>query len=437
MTDNGDDIRPSPEAFLKLAQAEEAEAEEGRGKLKIFLGYAAGVGKTFAMLEAGEERRLEGRDVVGLAATGTGKTAAFAVPMIHDLMMNMDHRALIMAPTRELAQQIMEECLSFSKGCSLRGALLIGGASMHLQKRDLRGNPRIVVGTPGRIKDHLRQGTLLLKFFNYTVLDEVDRMLDMGFINDITSILAETNPVRQSLFFSATMEPKIERLIKGFSKDPVTVSIVQGAAADGVDQNVVYYNGNADKIEKLHELLIKPGCSKTIIFDETKRAVIVDPGEFNAGILSHVERNGFYVSAVLLTHNHIHHVRGLRTLLRIYEAEVYAATAKVLGFPCRVVSDGERLAVAGFPVEALSVPGHSPDSMVYRIDRLLFTGDSLFPGGVGKTWSPEDFTSLLGEVTEKVFDRLPDETWFYPGHGNDGRLGDDRPHLAEWRARGW
>jgi superfamily II DNA/RNA helicase len=216
---------------------------------------------------------LEGRDVVGLAATGTGKTAAFAIPMIHDLMMHMDHRALIMAPTRELAQQIMEECLSFSKGCSLRGALLIGGASMHLQKRDLRGNPRIVVGTPGRIKDHLRQGTLLLKFFNYTVLDEVDRMLDMGFINDITSILAETNPVRQSLFFSATMEPKIERLIKGFSKDPVTVSMVQGSAADGVDQNVVYYKGNADKIEKLHELLIKPGCSKTIIFDETKRAV--------------------------------------------------------------------------------------------------------------------------------------------------------------------
>ena len=216
---------------------------------------------------------MEGRDVVGLAATGTGKTAAFAVPMIHDLMMNQNHRALIMAPTRELAQQIMEECLSFSKGCSIRGALLIGGASMHLQKRDLRYNPSIIVGTPGRIKDHLRQGTLQLRFFNYAVLDEVDRMLDMGFINDITSILGELNPVRQSLFFSATMEPKIERLIKGFAKDPVTVSTVLGTTADGVNQNVVYYSGTNDKLDKLHELLIKPGCSKTIIFDDTKRAV--------------------------------------------------------------------------------------------------------------------------------------------------------------------
>lgn len=216
---------------------------------------------------------LSGRDVVGLAATGTGKTAAFAIPMIHDLMMNMNHRAIIMAPTRELAQQIMEECLSFSKGCSIRGALLIGGASMHLQKRDLRMNPRIVVGTPGRIKDHLQQKTLYLKFFNYAVLDEVDRMLDMGFINDITAILGEVNPVRQSLFFSATMEPKIEKLIKGFSADPVTVSTVTGSTADGVNQNVVYYSGGTDKIEKLHNILIGSGCSKTIIFDDTKRLV--------------------------------------------------------------------------------------------------------------------------------------------------------------------
>ncbi len=216
---------------------------------------------------------LQGKDVVGIANTGTGKTAAFAIPMIHDLITHMDHRAIIMAPTRELAQQIMEECFSFGKGCGLRSALLIGGASMSLQRRDLRTNPRVVIGTPGRIKDHIQQGTLPLSLFNFVVLDEVDRMLDMGFINDITSILGRVSPVRQSLFFSATMEPKIARLIEQFSKDPVTVSTKEGSTVDSVSQNVVYYGGNLEKMDKLHDVLIAGDCGKTIIFDDTKRAV--------------------------------------------------------------------------------------------------------------------------------------------------------------------
>lgn len=216
---------------------------------------------------------MAGDDVVGIANTGTGKTAAFALPMIHDLMTHMDRRALIMAPTRELAEQIIDEIFVFAKGCSLRGALLIGGASMHLQKRDLRMNPRIVVGTPGRIKDHLQQGTLLLSFFDFVVLDEVDRMLDMGFLPDVKSILSKVKAERQSLFFSATMEPRVEQLIKAFSRDPRTVSVKEGATADCVAQDVVYYKDAKDKIEKLHEELIKPACSKTIVFDDTKRSV--------------------------------------------------------------------------------------------------------------------------------------------------------------------
>jgi superfamily II DNA/RNA helicase len=216
---------------------------------------------------------MQGKDVVGIANTGTGKTGAFAIPMIHDLVKHMDHRAIIMAPTRELAQQIMEECFSFGKGCGLKSALLIGGASMHLQKRDLRFNPRVVVGTPGRIKDHLQQRTLDLSFFNFVVLDEVDRMLDMGFINDITDILSRVSARRQSLFFSATMEPKVAKLIEKFSQDPVMISTKEGATVDSVSQNVVYYSGSNEKIEKLHDLLIGEGCGKTIIFDDTKRAV--------------------------------------------------------------------------------------------------------------------------------------------------------------------
>jgi superfamily II DNA or RNA helicase len=216
---------------------------------------------------------LDGKDVVGIANTGTGKTAAFSVPIIHDLITNMDNRLLVMAPTRELAQQIVEEMLSFSKGCGFKIALVIGGASMNVQEKALKQFPRIVVGTPGRIKDHIGQGTLDLSRFNRVVLDEVDRMLDMGFIKDITSILSKVNPKRQSLFFSATMEPEIETLIKRFSRDPVTVSTRTGVTADSVNQNVIWYRDKDDKLEKLHDLLISGDRGKTIIFDDTKRLV--------------------------------------------------------------------------------------------------------------------------------------------------------------------
>ena len=216
---------------------------------------------------------LDGRDVVGIANTGTGKTAAFAVPFIHDLVTHMENRLIVMAPTRELAQQIVDELLSFSKGCGLKIALVIGGASMHLQTRALAQGPRIVVGTPGRIKDHIGQGTLNLARFNRVVLDEVDRMLDMGFIRDITAILSKVNPDRQSLFFSATMEGETEKLICRFARDAVTVSTKTGVTADGVNQDVIWYRGKDEKIGKLHDLLISEGRGKTIIFDDTKHQV--------------------------------------------------------------------------------------------------------------------------------------------------------------------
>jgi ATP-dependent RNA helicase RhlE len=216
---------------------------------------------------------LEGKDVVGIANTGTGKTAAFAVPLIHDLVTNMDNRMLVLAPTRELAQQIVEEMLSFSKGLGFKIALIIGGVSINPQIKTLKQFPRIVVGTPGRIKDHIGQGTIDLSRFNRVVLDEVDRMLDMGFIRDITAILSKVNPKRQSLFFSATMEPEIEALISRFSHNAERVSTRTSVTADSVDQNVIWYRDKDDKIERLHELLIKGDRGKTIIFDDTKRLV--------------------------------------------------------------------------------------------------------------------------------------------------------------------
>jgi superfamily II DNA/RNA helicase len=216
---------------------------------------------------------LAGRDVIGIANTGTGKTVAFAVPVLHRLMEDRSARALIVAPTRELAQQIEAECRALGKSSGLQGALLIGGAAMGPQLRDLRYGPRIVIGTPGRIKDHLERRTLELSGFNLVVLDEVDRMLDMGFIADVTEILEKLAPKRQSFFFSATLDGKVRNLIDYFAADPLTVSVKTGDTCDSVHQDIVCYDTPGNKIDQLHDILNKAEVDKAIIFDETQRSV--------------------------------------------------------------------------------------------------------------------------------------------------------------------
>jgi ATP-dependent RNA helicase RhlE len=216
---------------------------------------------------------LNGLDIIGIASTGTGKTAAFALPVLNRLMDDKNSAALIIAPTRELAQQIEEECKSFAKGSGLFGTLLIGGTNMGGQLRDLRNNPRVVIGTPGRIKDHLQRGTLKLNRFNMIVLDEVDRMLDMGFVDDVTEILSQVSSDRQSLFFSATIDQRVRRLIDKFTQDPLTVSIKASSSSENVHQDVIRYKGNINKIDKLHDILNKEEVAKVILFDETQRSV--------------------------------------------------------------------------------------------------------------------------------------------------------------------
>lgn len=214
---------------------------------------------------------LNGQDVIGLANTGTGKTAAFGVPIINRLASDQPSKALIIAPTRELAQQIEAELRQIAQGSGLRGAVLIGGTSMPPQIRDLRAGPRIVIGTPGRIKDHVERRNLNLATFNIVVLDEVDRMLDMGFVNDIRNIFGQTAHDRQSYFFSATMDDRVSRLIQDFAAGAVTVSVKSGVTADNINQDMVRYGSTIEKMDKLHDALLTSG--KVIIFDETKRNV--------------------------------------------------------------------------------------------------------------------------------------------------------------------
>lgn len=216
---------------------------------------------------------LAGKDVVGIANTGTGKTAAFAVPLLNRLLADKYNKALILAPTRELAQQIEEQCRLIAKGSGLNGALLIGGVPMGPQLRELRYSPQIIIGTPGRIKDHSERKSLNLADCNIVVLDEVDRMLDMGFINDIRHILSKTNSNKQSYYFSATLDNKIKTIIEEFSKDPVHISVKTSDTSSNIDQNIVTFNTSRDKIEKLHELLIQDKVTKTLVFDDTHRSV--------------------------------------------------------------------------------------------------------------------------------------------------------------------
>lgn len=216
---------------------------------------------------------LQGQDVIGIANTGTGKTAAFAIPLLHRLLTNQGSKVLVMAPTRELAQQIEQEFRSLGKETGLNGAILIGGTPIGPQLRDLRHNPRVVIGTPGRIKDHLERRSLDLQSFNIVVLDEVDRMLDMGFVNDITLILSKLSEERQSLFFSATMDARVERLIQQFSNDPVSVSVKTSASSENVNQDVIAYGSKSDRLDKLHNLLNNSQVNKVIVFDDTQRAV--------------------------------------------------------------------------------------------------------------------------------------------------------------------
>lgn len=215
---------------------------------------------------------LDGRDVIGKASTGTGKTVAFLVPMLDKVLRDKGERVFIVAPTRELAVQIEEEFKIFSRGSGLRSALLIGGANMNVQIRALSSRPNFVIATPGRAKDLIEQKALHLGEFGNVVLDEVDRMLDMGFIKDIKFLLGLLRENRQSMFFSATLEKETRVIAKTFLVNPVTVVIESRRTAESVEQSVVYFSNPKEKLETLHEILIGKDIEKVVIFMRMKFA---------------------------------------------------------------------------------------------------------------------------------------------------------------------
>lgn len=214
---------------------------------------------------------IGGKDVFAISRTGSGKTGAFLIPMIEKIAKDDSQRLLVIAPTRELAMQIKEEIISMVIGSNIYASLVIGGESIHKQIKQLRRNPQIVVGTPGRLKDVYERGVLDFSNFNNIVLDEVDRMLDMGFVDEIKTIFTQTASTKQSLFFSATTDKRVEKIVKEMINDFEYMQLSQNKPSESVYQDIVEYHDKNQKIDQLNDILLMESVSKTIIFVETKR----------------------------------------------------------------------------------------------------------------------------------------------------------------------
>ncbi|GIW98986.1 MAG: RNA helicase [Pirellulaceae bacterium] len=239
---------------------------------------------------------LQGRDILGVAQTGTGKTAAFALPVLDRLARGPAKvernrpRALILAPTRELAIQIERSLVTYGKGLRLRHALVYGGVSQFKQVRSLERGAHIVVATPGRLLDLMNQGHVDLSHLEVLVLDEVDRMLDMGFLPDLQRIFSQLPQGRQSLFFSATLPSKILELAGSLLSDPMRVNIApQSPCVERIDQQVMFVE-RGEKLRKLCHIVQSGPANRVMVFTRTKRGA--------NSVAEQLERNGIRAAAI-------------------------------------------------------------------------------------------------------------------------------------------
>ncbi|MGM0629214.1 MAG: DEAD/DEAH box helicase [Patescibacteria group bacterium] len=215
---------------------------------------------------------LKGNDVVGLAETGTGKTAAFLLPLLEKSINDRKKQTLIITPTRELAAQIEAEFKSLGQGSKLSSVLCVGGTSIGLQISKLQQRPNFIIGTPGRLLDLINRSKLKPEYISTVILDEADRMLDMGFINDIRAILTKTPDSRETHLFSATMAKAAQDLVRDFLKDPVEISVKKKDTMESIDQDIVIFSPE-DKFEKLVETLKGIEKGRIIIFGAMKHSV--------------------------------------------------------------------------------------------------------------------------------------------------------------------
>ena len=304
---------------------------------------------------------LAGRDLLGLAQTGTGKTAAFALPLLQRLAEKREApaprsvRALILAPTRELALQIVQSFKTYGRHVSLRHAVVIGGVGQHGQAKDLARGVDVLVATPGRLLDLARSGSVKLDKVGYLVIDEADRMFDMGFIRDVRKIVALLPKDRQSLLFSATMPADVARLAAEVMRDPLRVEVSPKAiTVDAVDQRV-YFVEIPRKPALLARLLGDPAFSRVLVFTRTKHGA--------NRVAERLERDGVSTEA-------IHGNKSQNARQRALES-FKTGRSRVL-----VATD---IAARGIDVDGIThvinyeLP-NEPDSYVHRIGRTARAG---------------------------------------------------------------
>lgn len=214
---------------------------------------------------------LKSKDVLGLANTGTGKTAAFLIPLINKVANDPSQKVLIIVPTRELAAQIEKEFLSLKYGLDIRSVLCVGGQNIRKQIKGLRSNFNFLIGTPGRIIDLEQREEIDLSIFNNIVLDEVDRMLDMGFVDEIKGIIENLPSDKHSMFYSATIDKRTEKIIENLLKDYIEIKVESISPLELVDQDYKIVKSEEEKFDLLTDMVESNNEPKMLVFTETKR----------------------------------------------------------------------------------------------------------------------------------------------------------------------
>ena len=333
---------------------------------------------------------LAGKDILGIAQTGTGKTAAFSLPILHNLfnsnisVKSGNVRALILTPTRELASQIAENIEAYGKDLNLRYAVIYGGVSEKPQVMALQRGVDILIATPGRLMDLMNQGYIRLMQLEILVLDEADRMLDMGFINDIKKITSRIPEKRQTLFFSATMPATITDLANSILKDPIRIEVTpQSTTVDRIDQKINFVE-NIDKPKLLRSILKQKDATSVLVFCRTKHGA--------DRIEESLERNGFSVAAI-----HGDKTQGARekALVNFRDGKIQVLVAT-------------DIAARGIDIPAIThvinydIPS-DPESYVHRIGRTARAGRQ----GVAISFCDPHDDKLLQAVEKVINFKIP------------------------------